>query len=207
MNFKKTIITATTTVAYFYECPCCAEGRLSYSHRDDIRISTWRQACKTCGAVIEAKKDSTNPNNLTVRDTGEVEKDLDTLVLLRYTGSTESATLHIVVQSKWYTHSQDSELGAGDAYYYDEHTCPWNYLRVPALFNTDTDRHGLFEHVTTILVPDMNRALTIDSDFDLEINDDTQWLEWVNDLSYPQWVELFFPSHTNLPSLLCAPNR
>lgn len=41
-----------------------------------------------------------------------------------------------------------------DRYRYNEGTCPWNYLQLPIRFGEDTDPHGIFAHVETILKPE-----------------------------------------------------
>lgn len=39
-------------------------------------------------------------------------------------------------------------------YFYNNHTCPWNYLRIPIMVNGDSDHHGVFRWVASIPLPD-----------------------------------------------------
>lgn len=194
MTAKLATTRSETTVKYFYDCPSCATGKFSYGHlRDSPHGMNVTWDCPECGAVINATATTGEPDKIMVRDTGKVERDYDTLVLLRYSASTPEHPLYIVIKAKWYAHAQDRALGETDVYFYDEHTCPWNYLRLPTLFAGDNDHHGLFEHVKTVLVPTLERALVIDPAFDQVINADTDWLHWVNHLRQEQWEALFFP--------------
>ena len=41
-----------------------------------------------------------------------------------------------------------------ESYFYNEHTCPWNYLRVSIKDGDETDPHGIFRHQETVIMPD-----------------------------------------------------
>jgi hypothetical protein len=76
-----------------------------------------------------------------------------TLVLLRL--GTPGGPIHFVVEGVKQWPEPFAEMQDGDRYFYEEHTCPTNFIRVPLIaFEGDLDPHGLFEHVETVWMMD-----------------------------------------------------
>lgn len=71
------------------------------------------------------------------------------LALLRLK-TTEGESVYFVVED-WTDWSDPDD---GSAYFYDEHSCPTNYIRVEAvLTHDDNDPHGVFDHIRTAPKP------------------------------------------------------
>lgn len=76
-----------------------------------------------------------------------------TLVLLKIEST--DGPIYFVIEgvSTWPTPFH--ELQEGDEYFYEESTCPTNFIRIPMIFHDgDSDPHGLFEHVETVWMMD-----------------------------------------------------
>jgi len=94
--------------------------------------------------------------------------------------ATNGERVRIVVEGMGF--QKDGEpliVGENDEYFYDEATCPSNYLGVPIFVGEDGDPHGVFSHVETVVKPS--------PDFDSKI------------LSFEELRELF-PSLKKEPS-------
>lgn len=82
-----------------------------------------------------------------------------TLVLLKLSQPTEKP-IHVVVEGRMLLpigkdiHEAIDEQQDKDKYYYNQHTCPSNYLDVRIAENGDPDPHGVFKHVQTVIKPD-----------------------------------------------------
>lgn len=201
MTTKQAVTRTETTVKHFYDCPCCATGTFSYGHlRDSPSGMNVIWTCTECGAVVKAEAAAGAPDVITLTDTGRIEHKHTTLVLLRYSASTPERPFYIIVASSWNS-AYEKPVGESDAYLYNEHQCPWNFLQMPTLFAGDNDYHGLFEHVKTVLAPTLAQALVIDPEFDLEIDSETDWLRWADGLQEEQWEMLFFPNKSGTLSL------
>jgi hypothetical protein len=123
-------------------CPCCGEKDSSIDHLLGKNTQTWWY-CDTCGGryKIEFKSDG----SVFVEPTGEkVNKHF---VLLR------NGDLGLVVEGMSFSPSDES-VEYHHEYYYNEHTCPINYMKhilaVIDLKYQDQDPHGIFEYVTTL---------------------------------------------------------
>jgi hypothetical protein len=63
------------------------------------------------------------------------------------------ATIYFIVEGCAEFGTLD-EVRAHNQYYYDEHSCPTNYIPVEAIFwGNDDDPHGVFEYVDTVWMP------------------------------------------------------
>lgn len=71
-----------------------------------------------------------------------------TLVLLKITGPEEP--VYFIVEGC--AQFEDlAEVNDHNTYFYEEHTCPTNFIRIEAVFTPeDDDPHGTFEHVATV---------------------------------------------------------
>jgi hypothetical protein len=57
------------------------------------------------------------------------------------------------------TFEPDDDLQSKQKYFYEEHTCPTNFIRCELIsFRGDMDPHGVFDHVRTIwMTPDYDK--------------------------------------------------
>lgn len=156
---KATIVTESRKV---FECiECNKPFKSSYEHLS-IGQSFGPWYCDHCGCGIRGE--ITGDGIELLRDK---ERKAKTLVLLRLDAELEEP-IHIVVEgAAFYPEGGNLESVIKrkqdlDAYYYDEHTCPWNYLRVPIKKGNDADPHGIFVHQETILMPDGYDRIEVD---------------------------------------------
>lgn len=74
-----------------------------------------------------------------------------TLVLLRLF-QRDGSPVYFVVQGLGTLGDGESDLD--DEYFYDEHTCPTNYIPIEAVMTPeDDDPHGAFEYVRSVWMP------------------------------------------------------
>lgn len=125
-----------------------------------------------------------------------------TLVLLRFGPETKNPDdqFHIVVIGyHWLNKDGTSRdpVGENDRYYYEESTCPWNFLQVPTFFRGDSDYHGIFKHVKTILVPSVATLYEMFPEwvFNDDHDSDHAILSNISELTAEQADWLFFPEH------------
>lgn len=139
-----------------FKCPECNKmfGFNTNHLKTGDKFGTWY--CQHCGVGVRG----------TIYEVGlniEVDKTdrlVKTLVLLRLDIMTPQ-TVHIVVPGMMFVkegQSVEQELEIRnkkhDPYYYDQHTCPSNYLKFPIKEGDNVDPHGLFVHQETILMPE-----------------------------------------------------
>lgn len=153
----------TEKVQKFFSCPACGEAEaFSYGHLvekaatggQEYSWGSWY--CDECGAGVRGavQVDGTT----TVELTGE--KNIETRVLLKLDSS---SPIFLIVRGHWRP-EPGATANDGDEYFFNEHTCPTNYLKdVIAIFEgDDSDPHGLFKYVAA--VPEaVARPLTIES--------------------------------------------
>lgn len=130
-----------------FKCQECGETEKSYAHLFvGQRFGPWY--CDNCGLGVYG---------VVLEDGVELKKVKDrkvnTLVLLKL--NVPNTDIHIVVRGMDF--SEDGTVDYSDdsstEYYYNEHTCPWNYLRLPIKDGDDTDPHGLFVFQEKVLMP------------------------------------------------------
>lgn len=135
-----TVILSATHIV----CPSCKMPDKTVDHLKGQRLETmWY--CDQCGK----RYSFTVLPNLTVEDlkaTGEhIEK---ALVLLR------QGKVGLVVEGMIFHSHSSKEDSHGHQFFYDEHTCPINFMRyvraVVDLGSKSVDPHGIFEYVTTL---------------------------------------------------------
>ena len=118
-------------------CPECGDHTSTVDHLLNTKTETmWY--CDNCGSRYRLKFED---GKMFIGKTDE-RKD-KTLVLLRH------GTMWLVVEGmKFSTHRENN-----NEYYYNEHTCPTNYLRDVVRIidsrNMDADPHGIFEYIGT----------------------------------------------------------
>ena len=135
-------------VSKLFACPECGSLEHSYGHlADGSTFGPWY--CDECGCSVRG------------RVTGEsvdielhTERKINTLVLLRLREPLATGEqVHVVVKGMTFCAPGETPDFEHDVYFYEEHTCPWNWLRLPIKEDDDTDPHGLFVHQETVLMP------------------------------------------------------
>lgn len=125
-------------------CPSCTEGRWRADQLTIGQSTTW--SCSECSNQARIRRIA--DDEFETVPTGR--KDTPITVTLR---SMTEPPITVKVNAWKYAHSQDlskEEFEEGARYFYDEHTCPTNWLRdiKQIEFKGDTDPHGVFEFVS-----------------------------------------------------------
>jgi hypothetical protein len=77
------------------------------------------------------------------------DHEFKTLVLLAV--DTTDGPLYFVIEGQAVYEGKDTP---DDSYYYEEHSCPTNYVRVAMIsLNGDHDPHGVFRYVRSVWMP------------------------------------------------------
>lgn len=119
-------------------CPCCEKPDSTIDHLLNTDTSTsWY--CDNCGERY----------SISFKKTGEVftqatgERVNKNIVLLK------NGNVGLVVEGMSFSGAESNQ-----EYYYNEHTCPTNYMKnvlaVIDLEHNDSDPHGIFEYVKTL---------------------------------------------------------
>ena len=147
------IATIKETHKKYICCPECGEPTSTYNHLNPgSTFGPWY--CGECGCGFHG----------TILDGGAVEITLasdrkyNTLVLLRLDAAVEKPICIVVEGMKFAPTGTPPEyvladVAENDGYFYNEHTCPWNYLRIPIMEGENTDPHGIFVHQETVMKP------------------------------------------------------
>lgn len=136
---------------YYIKCPHCGEGssRIDHLFNDKNKVANWGiWYCDICGkgykGIVKGKEVYIE----------KVNKRKDKcLVTLKYNN------LLIIIEGIFFDGKFDEE---SLKYYYEEHTCPVNYLRVEEvvdLKNNNIDPHGIFEFVEAVPHTDLDKLL------------------------------------------------
>ena len=132
------------TVDYII-CPDCGYDRgFSVSHlygTPMIKFGPWY--CEVCGIVIRGV---VNKNNSVDIELVNEPRKIKSLVLLKL--DITEKNIYIIIEGNIYDENNDHH-----EYYYNEHTCPSNYLGFKILEEEDTDPHGIFQFVQEIPLP------------------------------------------------------
>lgn len=116
-------------------CPACGHGEFRVDHLVDRETPFGPWYCDDCGAGFRG---NVSGGDVEVELTGETKKI--TRVLLRARGP-----LYVEVEGVEF-----SDVQGDKRYFYEEHTCATNFLRVAEqIFTVDgeTDPHGMFEFI------------------------------------------------------------
>lgn len=124
-------------------CPYCGDDKsFSVNHILDgtcKNFGTWY--CDSCGGGINGKLNSDDVIEIEFSE----QKIFHTYDLLKYYKDEEE--FFIIVPG--ISHSKD--IFDGKEYFYGEHTCPKNYLRVEKVISEDdADPHGIFQYISSI---------------------------------------------------------
>lgn len=139
--------TVTTVVPFtkptrYIACPRCGEGEYEVSHLRPGADTAWY--CDDCGYKFRLQVHDPISITLTVLD----ECHTPTLVTLR---STVPVTL-LIKGRRLVKNGVEVDDAESDHYYYEDCTCPINYLQwVEKVVDDegDMDPHGIFTHVKT----------------------------------------------------------
>lgn len=126
-------------------CPHCGEedGRVDHLFdRPPASFGPWY--CETCRRGYVGRVFA--PNDVEVEPhPGFIEDTLDLLVI-----QPQDRPVYFVVKGIAMNGERD-----GKKYFYEEHSCPTNYVRCEAIISEgDSDPHGLFEYVRTVPLPE-----------------------------------------------------
>lgn len=151
----------------FAICPWCETegGRVDHLYGDRMPAKAGPWSCKECG----------NAYNILVRAAGDVDvtktegrgHTTRAMALLKFDG--KNGPVFFVMDHGHYHSGEpetDEEFQGHTRYFFEEHSCPTNWLHecVAVIQDGDTDPHGFLDFVRTVDVP---------QDFDAD-NDD-QW--------------------------------
>lgn len=139
----------TTVSKRMINCPECGSPEFSFDHLGvGSLFGPWY--CDECGCGIRGEVISGGAE-ITIHS----DRKAKTLVLLRLDKEV-SPPVHIVVEGMiFYPANGKPEINKeSKAFFYNEHTCPWNYLGVRIKEGDDTDPHGIFAFQEAVLMPD-----------------------------------------------------
>ena len=128
----------------YFPCPECGQHDFGVTHlTDGSSAGPWY--CDECGAGWMLRIDGAEISVERASD-----RRVRTLVLL------ERGDLRLVVKGVRLEPDRDAspdELWARDRYFYEQHTCPINFLRdaVVVMMPEDVDPHGAFSYVGTVV--------------------------------------------------------
>lgn len=117
----------------------------------EIEVGSWM--CEECGGHYYTKCSQVAGGFVySTRKCGDA-KGYRTYVLMNYKGAA------LLIKAWHYNHNGKEEPfdPMGNEYYYNQHTCPTNWLGVEAVIDTQqicTDPHGLFQYMGTRRVSD-----------------------------------------------------
>lgn len=145
VSYDQIIIGQVVNPEQMLHCPDCNNNVSGYGHlRVGEHFGPWY--CDHCGAGWDGVK-----TNLTVNIKRSDKIKVNTLVVLAFVND---PAFKIIVKGMVIMPKDGDILDhINDGYYYNEHTCPWNYLRLPVKLDDDTDPHGLFQWVKTVRAP------------------------------------------------------
>lgn len=141
-----------TTRAFL--CPHCHEHRFNYEHLCGPQ-TVQRSYIWSCGQCITKVNFSMGVDDKVTIDSFVVPKYPKALILLRLTPSEDDnlkKPLFLILEKSNYSHSENiDEFSKSQEYFYNDHTCPSNYLGdAIVLYDGDDDRHGIFSFVEAI---------------------------------------------------------
>lgn len=136
------MLSRTETKTYVV-CPCCDGNLGSIDHLMGNKVgSTWLWYCDGCGARVKFAMEGNEV--VSTEPTGE--KSVRTIDFLKH------GDIGLIVEGMAFAKDGKVDLD-GKEYWYNEHTCPTNYLKnvlaIVDLKTDDYDPHGIFEYVGT----------------------------------------------------------
>ena len=144
MNTEPKTVTAHTKPDLYIDCPMCGEDDFQVDHLESGQTTAWY--CDKCGGKfgIEVRGGKYTITQFIL--TPLPDRKEKTLVTLQSKGP-----VRLIVEGIRLTDCPKEE--GHDEYFYNEHTCPTNYLSsvVKCIDPADgnEDPHGIFEYVST----------------------------------------------------------
>jgi hypothetical protein len=131
-------------------CPACGEAQWSWGHLP-AGASWGPWYCNGCNASFRGQ--ATDDGGTTIEpSSGPTETRVPIWVLLR-ARTWDGEPIYLIIHGHRYV--DEAAASASSAYFYNEHTCPTNYLGVEAVIaHGDDDPHGVFEFVAYVDIPD-----------------------------------------------------
>ena len=126
-------------------CPYCHQSRFPIDHLvEGVRFGPWY--CDSCGKSFSGVR-TADGADITLLPRWK----RDTKVTLEYA---HDPRLRLQVKGTRFSKgdgTEDKEADKHDEYYYEEHTCPTNFLHDchEVSFDGDADPHGLFNWIST----------------------------------------------------------
>lgn len=146
----------TTYTKTFILCPHCGgQTNSSVDHLQPNRsFGPWH--CNLCNERYTGSTDSVGNIALTALFTRETDKTIPSLNLLVL--PPQKHPVYFVIGSDV---GRNSEHGEHTEYYYNEHSCPTNWLKDIRLIciEHDTDPHGLFRYMRSITKASFDASL------------------------------------------------
>ena len=127
-------------------CPTCGIGESRLDHLSIGRqFGPWY--CDLCGWGYEGVRTQSGANV-----TPTLERSIKRLVKLQYVHDPRLTLMVEGLEHVGRDRLRDSHksLEMKHAYYFNEHTCPSNFLGVDVIFEDDDDPHGIFKFVETL---------------------------------------------------------
>jgi hypothetical protein len=152
-----------------FHCPKCDEvfqkipvDELARFRERQARNSSTRQSWQCSGCLTQLMFDFESDTIQTLEE-GYPDSVSKTLTLLRLDPLDKPVYL-IVEGSVFY--NKDGKYNKDQSYYYNEHTCPTNYLQntFKVYVGDNDDPHGLFEFVRSVKVTDVLEKLDLTVD-------------------------------------------
>ena len=136
-------VKATPVLSYVLMCPECGKGNFSWGHlKPGQAFGPWY--CDECGVGITGKAEADGAD-VEIRQ-GERRENRLALLELK---SEEPVYVLIDASRVRGANETEEETNHHDRYFYDEHTCPTNWLDnvVEVFHGSEPDPHGLFRFV------------------------------------------------------------
>jgi len=150
MHTKK--ITKTMSVCPHCDCVCSPVDHLFENKYGGD--TSWY--CDGCGGKYKIEYDSSKKCLISPLD----EWKIDIAVVMKY------QDIFVVVKGVAFAEGSRGNFDDSNfPYYYNEHTCPVNWMRVECLYDSKTengDPHGLFEYVGYEVYPDGGQDCNFD---------------------------------------------
>jgi len=162
---KKGVAEVEERVSHIVRCPigeCKGFHDISYfAERNSFSVGPWY--CDACGAGVMLVK---NNGLVNYKITGE--RKVDRLVLLDM--AKDAKDVKIIVEGMRHEGGRHGSEEGDDKYFYNEHTCPTNYLTgiVKIIEGEDADPHGIFEFNKGIDVDDADLKIAMAGEDDLD---------------------------------------
>lgn len=139
----------------FLICPWCDQQsgqRVDHLYSDALPRAFGSWECKECGRSFRGTV--TAPGTVTLERDEAAKVYGRALALLRFNG--KDGPVYFVMDRRYHTPGEpDEEFQSHESYFFEEHSCPTNWLRdcVTVIENGDMDPHGFLDHVRSVEVP------------------------------------------------------